>query len=273
MRVGAHVSSAGGVVQALARAHEAGCDTLQVFTSSPRQWRARPIPAVEAAAARQLRRKYRLRPLAVHASYLINVAGTQPHFRRQSVAALRGELERASAVGAEYLVLHPGSGAVADCVAGVVEAASGRSWGTLTLLIENTAGGGNHLAGTFPVWAQILDLLEEQLDGLKVGGCFDTCHTWVAGYDLVSPSGYAATMKELRSTVGLGRVKLVHANDAKAEQGSHHDRHEHIGKGRLGEAAFRQILQDPRWRGKAFIVETPLDGQARDMAALRRLAQ
>ncbi len=218
---------------------------------------------------RRLRRRIKLRPLIVHANYLINAASADVQIRSRSLAALRGELERARALGAEYLVLHPGSGELERCVEGIREASEGFRWEQLTLLIENMAGGGTHLAGNFPALAEVL----EGLRGLPVGACLDTCHSWAAGYDLVSPEGYAATLGELQATVGLKRVPVLHANDAKTARGSHHDRHAHIGQGQLGEVAFRRLLQDRRLRGKAWIVETPLTGQARDLKALRRLAQ
>jgi len=271
MRLGAHISSAGGMAKAAERAHALGAQTLQVFTASPRTWRAAPVRPADAAAWQQLRARYRLGPLVVHAGYLINVAGSQPDLRARSLAALRGELERARALAADFLVLHPGSGPLDACVAGICEAAHDFAWGSLTLLIENTAGGGGHLGGPFASVAAILD----GLSGLPVGACIDTCHAWAQGYDLVSPAGYAATLRELNATVGLRRVPVFHANDAKSSRGSHLDRHEHIGDGQLGTACFRRLLTDRRLRAKSFILETPVDApddQARDLAALRRLS-
>lgn len=271
MRLGAHISSAGGMDRAAERAHALGAEALQVFTSSPRMWRAQPPAAAVAARWKSLRRQYRLGPLVIHANYLINVAGQAAELRARSLAALRGELERALTLEADYLVLHPGSGELAACVAGIREAAHGLAWGGLSLLIENTAGGGNHLGGPLASVAAIL----QGLDGLPVGACVDTCHAWAQGYDLATPNGYATTLRELEATVGLARVPVFHVNDAKSARGSHHDRHEHIGDGQLGAACFRRLLGDPRLRGKAFILETPVDApgdQARDLAALRRLA-
>ncbi|HUX67109.1 MAG TPA: deoxyribonuclease IV [Terriglobales bacterium] len=272
IRLGAHISSAGGVDQAAERAHALGCQTLQIFTASPRQWHAAPLPAARAAALRRLRQQYRLDPLVVHANYLINLAGANPDFHRRSLAAFRGELERAAAIGADYLVLHPGSGALARCLESLRQAAEGFVWGPLTLLIENTAGGGAHLGGDFGAVAALLD----GLAGLPVGACIDTCHAWVAGYDLATPKGYQAALAQLDEQIGLARIPVFHANDAMAERGSHRDRHQHIGAGQLGRATFRRLLRDPRLQGKAFILETPVDGpddQARDLAALRHLAQ
>lgn len=271
IRLGAHVSSAGGVDKAAERAHELGCQAFQIFTASPRQWRAASVPAAKAKAMHSLRQTYQLGPLVVHANYLINLAGANGDFHRRSLLAFRGELERAAAIGADYLVLHPGSGPLGRCLESIREAAEGFAWGSLTLLIENTAGGGAHLGGNFAAVAALLD----GLAGLPVGACIDTCHAWVYGYDLVSPKGYKDTLQQLDEHVGLARVPVFHANDAKAERGSHRDRHEHIGAGHLGRPTFRRLLRDPRLRGKAFILETPVDGpddQARDLAALRQLA-
>lgn len=254
------------------RAHTLGCDAYQIFTASPRQWKAAAVPPAAAAELKRLRQAYRLAPLVVHANYLINLAAENKENRDRSLAAFRGELERAAAIGAEYLVLHPGSGTVERCTENIQRAAKGFAWGTLTLLIENTAGSGNHLGGNFGAVSEIL----KRLPGLPVGACIDTCHAWVSGYDLVSPAGYAAAIEELESTIGLKRVPVFHANDAKAEMGSHRDRHEHIGEGKLGAGTFRRLLCDPRLDGKAFILETPVDepeDQARDLAALRRAAK
>lgn len=267
-RLGAHVS--GGVPLAAERAAALGCDCLQVFTSSPRQWRAPAIAPERAQAMRELCAQHRLTPLVAHANYLINLAGAKAEFHAKSLEAFRGELERAAAIGASYLVLHPGSGEEQRCTDAIRAAAAGFDWGTLTLLLENTAGGGQHLGGNFAQLGRMLDTLRD----LPVAACLDTCHAWVAGYDIGTDAGYAATMRELDATVGLKRVPVCHANDAKAGRGSHLDRHEHIGQGQLGEATFQRFLRDPRWFHAAFILETPVDDpadQPRDLAALRQL--
>jgi len=266
-RIGTHVSSAGGVHLAAERAHELGCSTMQVFTASPRQWKASAPQPEAIAELKRLRRSYKIQPLVVHASYLINLAGGP--FRARSISALRGELERAAAIGAEYLVLHPGSGELRACVEALGEACADFQWNGLQLLIENTAGGGNHLGGDFAAVAAILDACSD----LKLGACIDTCHAWAAGYDLATDQGFTAALRELDQTIGLRRVPVFHANDAKSGRGSHLDRHAHIGAGHLGTATFARLLRDRRLRTKAFIVETPPDGQPRDLATLLRLAQ
>lgn len=266
-------------MQALERAHALGCDCLQMFSSSPRQWRPAAIASQAADEFRRRRRILQLTPLAIHDNYLINLAGANAEFHRRSLTAFRGELERAVALGADYLVMHPGSGgastrddAIERLAASLRQCAEGIAWGGLQLLIENTAGGGAHLGGSFQELAQLLD----RLKGLPVAACIDTCHAWVAGYDLVDENGYEQSLRELDRTVGLGRVAMFHANDASAGCGSHLDRHAHIGEGCLGRGFFRRLLHDRRLRGKAFILETPVDEDgdaARDLAALRALAR
>lgn len=269
VRIGSHVSSAGGAEATAERAAAVGCQTLQIFTSSPRQWRAPAADPSLGEVWRRLRRQHHLTPLVVHANYLINVAADNPELQTRSRAALRGELERAVAIGADYLVLHPGSGEREACVKGIRAAAAGLEWKGLELLIENMAGGGKHLAGRFDGLAAILDDLGE----LPVKACIDTCHAWAAGYDWLAPGGYERTLRELADTVGLARVPVFHANDAKSDCGSHHDRHAHVGKGKLGRGFFRQLLRDKKLQGRAFLVETPPEGQAADVAGLQRLAQ
>lgn len=278
LRVGVHTSIAGGVETAAQRAWELGATALQIFSASPRQWRAAAIPAGSCEAMRRLRKSYDLAPLVIHDNYLINLAAAKPDVHAKSLAAFRGELERAVALGAEYLVMHPGSSTGGDhgeskqrFIDSVRRCAEGLDWGPLTLLIENTAGGGSHLGGTFEEVAELM----EGLHGLPVGACIDTCHTWVAGYDLVSPEGYEAILRQLDSTVGLQRVHVFHVNDAKAGLGSRLDRHEHIGKGQLGDAVFARLLRDARCAGKAFIAETPVDEEGderRNLDHLRALA-
>ncbi len=240
-------------------------------------WRATPPSGQSCAEMRRRRAEFDLHPLVVHANYLINLAGSEGELLERSRQAFRGELERASALGAEYLVLHPGSTMRGDRATALERweqsirtAFRGLEASGLTLLIENTAGGGDRLGGTF---AEVAELLA-RLTGLPVGACIDTCHCWVAGYDVRSPAGFEATLAELDATVGLTRIPVLHANDAKAARGSRLDRHQHIGEGQLGRDCFRRFLNDPRLAGKAFILETPVDepGDAeRNLDSLRRL--
>jgi len=225
----------------------------------------------------RLRQRYDLKPLVIHSNYLINLAGTNPPFLKKSIAAFRGELERALALCAEYLVLHPGSfrGASREeglqrTAASIAEACNGLDLakGGLTILIENTAGAEYSLGGTLEQVAELLELLRGTA---PVGACIDTCHTHVAGYDIVSEEGRALTLRHLQQTVGLENVRVWHCNDAKAERGSRLDRHEHIGQGKLGLEVFRALLNDRQWKHAAFIAETPVDDPGDDLRNVEAL--
>jgi deoxyribonuclease-4 len=214
---------------------------------------------------RELRAKLDVKPLVIHTSYLVNVCSQTEDVRKKSVDAFRGEIERALAWGAEYLVLHPGSwkGLTRDeglklAAESITKAIDGLAWqGTaFSILIENTAGAEFSLGGSFEQVAELVELLKKSA---PVGVCLDTCHTHVSGYDMVTAEGYEKTVKLAAATVGLNAVKVWHCNDAKAERGSKLDRHEHIGQGTMGVEAFRRLLNDKRWGHCAFIAETPVD--------------
>ena len=230
----------------------------------------------------RLRVCYDLKPLVVHTNYLVNLASSNELFLQKSMQAFRGEVERALALCAEYLVLHPGSFRGADREQGLLRtgaaiAASTRgldlSGGGLTILIENTAGAEFSLGGSFEQVAEVL----ERLEGIvPAGACIDTCHTHVAGYDIVSEEGLFETLRQLDATIGLNRVKVWHCNDAKAARGSKLDRHQHIGKGMIGTEAFRILLNDLRLAHAAFIAETPIDepgDDQRNVTALKKLVR
>ena len=279
-RIGIHTSSAGGVQNAAERAYRLGCNTLQIFSSSPRQWAPSELGQPQCDEMSLLRARYDLKPLAIHTNYLVNLASSNELFLQKSMQAFRGEVERALQVCADYLVLHPGSFRGADREQGLLRTASAIAASTqgldlakggLTILIENTAGAEFSLGGSFEQVAEVL----ERLDGIvPVGACIDTCHTHVAGYDLVSEEGFDETLRHLDATVGLKRVKVWHCNDAKAARGSKLDRHQHIGKGTIGKEPFRTLLNDPRVAHAAFIAETPIDSPGddrRNVDALKKL--
>jgi len=279
-RIGIHTSSAGGVQNAAERAYRLGCNTFQIFSSSPRQWAPYELSRPQCDEMNRLREKYDLKPLAVHTNYLINLAATNELFLKKSIEAFRGEVERALALCADYLVLHPGSFRGADREAGLLQTAAAIAAATqgldlakggLSILIENTAGAEFSLGGSFEQVAEVLD----RLRGLvPIGACIDTCHTHVAGYDVVSEAGFVETLHHLDETVGLKNVRVWHCNDAKAARGSKLDRHQHVGKGSIGLEPFRRLLNDPRLSHAAFIAETPIDepgDDRRNVAALKKL--
>jgi deoxyribonuclease-4 len=229
---------------------------------------------------KRLRDKYDLKPLVIHTNYLVNLAGVNELFLEKSVHAFRGEIERALTLCAEYLVLHPGSFRGSDREQGLIRTAAAIATSAqgldlakqgLTILIENTAGAEYSLGGSFEQVAEVLEYLRNLV---PVGACIDTCHTHVAGYDLVSKHGMQDTLKHLDETVGLKNVRVWHCNDAKAPRGSKLDRHQHIGQGSLGLEPFRRLLNDPRLAHAAFIAETPIDepgDDGRNVAALKKL--
>jgi deoxyribonuclease-4 len=243
-------------------------------------WRPGKISEDHCARMGELRTRFDVSPLVIHASYLINVAAQSEEVWKNSVAALRGEIERALALGAEYLVLHPGSWRGMTREAGLMRAAEaieraldGLAWQEcdFRVLIENTAGAEFSLGSNFE---QVGELVEHLRRFAPVGACLDTCHCHVAGYDIVTSSGFEETVQQIETLIGLDTVRVWHMNDAKAPRGSKLDRHEHIGEGTIGVAVFRRILNDARFRHCAFIAETPVDergDEARNVNVLKSL--
>jgi deoxyribonuclease-4 len=281
-RIGVHLGTAGGASNAVEKAREIGANTFQMFSSSPRMWRAPKVDPKQAERMKALRAKLDVGPLVIHTSYLVNVCSQTADFREKSVVAFRGEMERALAFGAEYLVLHPGSwkGLTRDeglklAAESIERAIDGLPWqGTgFHILIENTAGAECSLGGSFDQVAELVALLRAHA---PVGVCLDTCHTHVAGYDIVTDEGYKETMKQVAATVGFEAVRVWHCNDSKAERGSKLDRHEHIGQGKIGVEPFRRLLNDKRFAHCAFIAETPVDepgDEERNVRVLKSLVE
>ncbi|MFQ5663257.1 MAG: deoxyribonuclease IV [Terriglobia bacterium] len=277
VRIGIHTSIAGRLEQAAERAQALGCDAFQIFSASPRNWSTAALPSTE--AFRQRRYALGLHPLVIHDNYLINLASPQPILRSRSVQAFRAEIERALALKADYLVMHPGSGlglprqqARAYVVEALRQASRGVRFDGLQILLENTAGQGSALGAKLEGLAELLGALPE----LNLGVCLDTAHLFAAGYDIRSPSGLEKTLAEVHTTVGLERVKVIHANDSKVPCGARVDRHQHIGRGRIGLEAFRRLLHHPTLAGKTFILETPIERKGddrRNLRTVRRLAE
>jgi deoxyribonuclease-4 len=277
---GSHTSAAGGCDLAIVRAVELGADSCQLFTKNERQWVAKPLdPAViERFLAKTIESGLDQR-LVSHDSYLINVASPDEALRERSRLALLDELDRCDQLGIPYLVSHPGAHVGSGVEAGIARVAESinrihaeRPDGRAMLLLETTAGQGTTLGRTFDELAAIIGLLD---DPGRVGVCFDTCHTFAAGYELRTPEGYAATMTDLDRLVGLDRIKVFHLNDSKFPLGSNKDRHAHVGEGELGLEAFRHLVNDPRFAGRPGILETEKDpdgaNDRRNLATLRGL--
>jgi deoxyribonuclease-4 len=278
-RIGIHTSIAGDIAGALEIAHGLGANALQIFSASPRMWprgNAR-IPEVDAKRFRERREELKLGPLAIHANYLINLGSPNPVLRAQSVQAFYHEIVRGIALGADFLVVHPGSAidgtkeaAVAVIVQGLRQAARGVKLGNLQILLENTAGHGTSIGSVFSELRQILD----SSPGTPLGVCIDTAHLFATGWDIRTADGLERTLDEIDRVIGLERVPVIHVNDSKTALGSRVDRHEHIGKGKIGRSAFRLLLNHPRLAGKTFLLETPIDkpgDDKRNVAMLWRL--
>jgi deoxyribonuclease-4 len=259
--LGAHLSIAGGLPRAVDRAEASGCQALQIFTKSAGQWRARELPPEEIALFKRRVRQTRIRPVVAHNSYLINIASADSALRRRSIDALVEELDRAEALALDGLVMHPGSyttGSESDGLKliadGLTEVLLARRGGRVRILLEQTAGQGTNLGHRFEHLAEIIDRLG---GSPRVAVCLDTCHLLAAGYDICSEEGYRETFRQFGRLVGFSRLKAFHLNDSKKPCASRVDRHEHIGKGCLGLAPFRRILNDPRFAKLPMLLETP----------------
>jgi deoxyribonuclease IV len=244
-------------------------------------WRAVPPDAADAQRLRTARERLDLAPLAIHTSYLVNLATLDPEIRSKSIAAFRGELERAAIIGADYVVVHPGNykgqsleAGIAAFALGLAEAACGLRAPGLTVLLENTVGSGNQIGSLFEELRMIRDLAALET-ALPLAYCLDTCHLLAAGFDVANSAGLEETVLAADRVLGMDLIHLIHANDSKGALGSHIDRHENIGKGRIGEDGFRRILTHPKLRSKPFVLETPVDDDASaraDIELLKRLA-
>lgn len=269
LRLGAHMSIAGGVSYALDRAASVGSNAVQVFTKNNRQWQGPPVNLEDVDRWRRSLPLLRIDHAVSHASYLINLASPRDDLWEKSLAAHQDELQRASAYDIEYVVLHPGAHTGSGPGAGMarvaaalnrIHAAIPESANTRTLL-ELMAGQGTVLGGNFAELRQIIDQVE---DRARVGICLDTCHAFAAGYDLRSEAGYEAMLEELDRELGLGAVGCWHLNDSKGGLGSRLDRHTHIGEGEIGLDGFARILNDPRWEGISMLLETPKEDDLQD---------
>ncbi|MEW6207301.1 MAG: deoxyribonuclease IV [Acidobacteriota bacterium] len=276
--VGAHTSIAGGVVNAVSEAVEKGCDCFQIFARNPRGWTDRELSREEIRRFRDARERAALWPLAIHSVYLINLASQDAVVLDRSRAAFRQEIERSLELGADYLVVHPGNPKSATVEAGIRAAvesvrrsARGLKMKGLTILIENTAGQGSSIGWAFEQVAEII----AALDDFPAAVCLDTAHTFAAGYDISTEKGLRETCRAIESSFGFDRIKLVHCNDSKTGLGSRVDRHEHIGLGKIGAAAFRRLTHNLKFRRVPFILETPVDevrGDEENLAVIRELS-
>lgn len=259
--LGAHMSIAGGVHLAFERMKEIGGRALQIFTTNQRQWKPYPLSPESIQRFRTNWEESGKVPVAAHGLYLINLAAADELTLSRSITAMAGELRRCEALGIQYLVMHPGAHVgegpergLARLAANLDKAMEAAQAPSVSILLETTAGQGSGLGSTFE---QIRFILDASRYGPGMGVCFDTCHAFAAGYDIRTEDAYRETMSRFDAIVGLDRLKFFHLNDSKRELASHVDRHEHIGKGRIGLEGFRRLLNDPRFRNHPMVLETP----------------
>jgi deoxyribonuclease-4 len=277
MLLGAHVSVAGGLHQAPHNGKRLGCSAIQIFTRNQRQWSAKKLTPAEVEGFQMAVQSCALESVVSHDSYLINLASPDERILQRSQEAFRDELDRCNLLGISCLIFHPGSHLGTGEKEGLSQVAESLNWimeqrgrSETRLLIETTAGQGTNLGYKFEHLAEILCQVEASS---RMGICLDTCHLFAAGYDLRTARAYDKTMKQFDDIVGLTRVKAIHLNDAMNDLGSRVDRHESIGRGRMGIAPFRLLLNEERFRSIPMLLETPggEDGYRRDLATLRRL--
>lgn len=278
MRLGVHISIAGGLLEAVARAQRLSCTTMQIFSRSPRGGPAPALSSAQAGAFDRARRNAGLEPLAVHGPYIINLASPEPAMWQQSLRLYREEYARCAALGAQYLVTHVGSprgDAEAPAIARVADAVSqtlDSCASDVMILLENTAGSGQGLGCRFEELARIRAQVR---DPQRVGVCLDTAHCFAAGYPIHTEEGLQRTLDEFDQTVGLTHLKLVHLNDSKVPFDARVDRHWHIGEGQIGTDAFRRIVTHASLSHLPFVLETPKSSEAddrRNLATVRQLA-
>lgn len=280
MLLGVQVSTGGKIYKALERAQQLGCNTLQIFSRNPRTWRKGFLDTKDIEEFNQRLAKYKLRPLFIHIPYLINLASPYRQLYAASIMAYIEDIQEAQRLQADYIVTHMGSHKETSEYAGIkrlIQALNRILEKThdtqVGILLENTAGSGSWLGYKFVHQKRIIQGLRHKG---RVGLCFDTAHAYLAGYDISTEDGLGLTLDEIDKLVGLNLIKLIHLNDARDKLGSHRDRHEHIGKGKIGIEGMTRIINHPKLRNLPFILETPKKTETDDMLNLntvRRLRQ
>lgn len=259
-RIGVHVSIAGRIWESLERAKALGCNTMQIFSRNPRGWQAAEFEQPDIEIFKKLKVKYDITPVVVHAPYIINLASPDNSLYKKSIIAYIEDVARADMLGAEYFVTHLGSHVNTGEDKGIkrfyeaLDEIIDKADPKVMILLENTAGSGSWIGYDFEHLKRIIENIRADK---KVGICLDTAHTFEAGYDIKSKSGLEKTLKSIDKLIGLNRIKVVHFNDSISLMGSNVDRHQHIGKGRIGLEAMKRIINHPALKSAAFIMETP----------------
>ncbi len=274
VKVGVHVSIKDSIDQAVDRAKERGCDTFQMFTRNPRGWKASKLVAQEIGEFKRKLNEAEIGPPVSHMPYLPNLSSPLKSLFNRSLAALETELKRCEALGVPYVVTHLGSHMGAGREVGLerlttaINMALDESAGQTILLLENTAGQKNSMGSRFEDIRGILDRVRSKT---RIGVCFDTCHAYAAGYDLRTPKAVEETLAKFDSVVGFELLKVVHLNDSKGSVGSGLDRHEHIGKGYIGNKGFHAFLHHDKIRELPLILETPIEEEGDELIDMKRI--
>lgn len=271
-RLGVHTSISGGLYLAIERAKKLGCTTIQIFSHNPRQWDIAHIPDEDVQKFKKLRTKYDIDPVFIHASYLINLCSEKSEIYAKSVDLLEKELDIADIISADYVVLHPGSSSKDDLnrvrkkTISALKYLSNRKKWNAQILLENTAGRRSDISSRIEPLSQMLNEVSNDLIG---GICIDTSHAYAAGYNLEDNNGLSDFIIELKTYIGLHRLKLIHFNDSKKPCNSKVDRHEHIGKGHIGKDAMKRFLTHPAFNSIPVILETPKKSERDDIMNLK----
>jgi len=283
MKFGAHISIAGGIEKAPERAHKIGCECFQMFSRSPQGGKSLELTEDKINNFKKNCRKYNLENYYIHTPYYINLASANNKIYYGSISAIKKELETADLLEAKAVVTHLGSARelgekearekLVEGLVKILEVGTGRD---LSLLLEITAGSGNIMGDTFEEIAYFIKETEKVLrqaqdDKYKLGVCFDTAHAFASGYDLKNKKAVKKTFNDFDKTIGIERLKLIHCNDSMVDLGSHIDRHENIGNGKIGTEGFEAILKEPRLKNLDFILETPNGKVEKDLEVLRKL--
>ena len=273
-KIGFHAPIKGGVHNALIVAKDTGCDTVQLFSRNPRGWMAKPLTLEDVLLFRKIRKQTKLSPVLIHCNYLVNLAAADDLMLEKSRISFREEVERALLLGADYLVVHPGSArgaceadGLSLCAKSLKIACKGLKFDSLRILLENAAGQGDCIGHRF----EHLDQIMRACPKIPLGVCLDTAHAFTAGYDIREEDGLNALIQRIHKTVGLKTVRAIHFNDSRAAYNSRVDRHWHIGEGHIGADALRRVAQHPKLKHAAFILETPYDDPRADIKNLTML--
>jgi len=268
MLLGVQVSTEGKIYEAIERAKRLGCNTMQIFSRNPQRWRDNFLEPKDIEEFNRRQDKLKIKPVFIHIPYLINLASPNPRLYDASIEAYIEDILEAETLKADYIVTHMGSHKETSEDAGIkrlIEAINiilEKTKNThVGILLENTAGSGSWLGYKFGHHKIIIQGLKQKE---RIGLCFDTAHAYLAGYDIATKAGLETTLNEIDKLVGIDLIKVIHLNDAKDTLGSRHDRHEHIGKGRIGLGGMKRIINHPRLRDLAFILETPKDSETAD---------